>query len=119
MAQFYGDGNGPDGQYGGIAGDWPEEAFQALTGQSAETTEDASELAQAFEEGRTIVIATPSGADDDFGTTNLVGLHAYTVVDVDSAGRFVPRNPWGYRHPRPLTAAEIEEFCGVITISGG
>lgn len=40
----------------------------------------------------------------------LYGSHAYEVTGLNQDGRIELRNPWGARHPEPLTPAEFREY---------
>lgn len=116
MAQFYGDGDGPQGAYAGIEGDSPSEAVQALTGQDGETTGSADDVAEALENGQAVTATTPSGdVELPDGRGTIVGSHVYTVVARED-GLFELRNPWGSSHPEPLTAEEMEEYFSEFTI---
>ncbi len=117
MAQQYHTGDGPNGTYAGIEGDWPENAAKYPTGKDGTATKSLDDVNTALAQGKTVIAnnqgaLSPSSSSDAYNKGILnIGLHSYTII-ANSDGTYTLRNPWGNKHPEPLTAAELERFFG-------
>ena len=113
MAQFYDDGDGTEGTYGNIEGDWPKEAGRALTGNDSDEWDDSDNVSEALEDGRTVVASTP-GEFKSEPMDGIVSGHAYTITS-ESDGRYYVRNPWGTDHPGWMTREELDRYFNKFT----
>ncbi len=92
-----------EGGYGNIAhGGWPELATEALTGVPADTRAPATrtfeDLRADVRSRRPITVWTDAAS----GEANLVGNHAYAVLDTRTehgVGMVKLYNPWGFNQP--------------------
>lgn len=94
----------------------PADALRWLTGQSARTR-PISELADVeitrLAKGGSYAVAStrivgptdPRKAIESLYRVH--GGHAYTVAGIDSTGRILLHNPWGFDHPEPMPLPEF------------
>jgi len=120
------------GSYGAIEGGHPGQAMEAITGQASDSFRTASkgeadllkDLEAASKAGHPVTAFTPpdSQVEQDETWQKLAkdkvvhGNHAYTVMGVE--GREIRlRNPWGMRHPKPLSGAEFKTLFLEVSIN--
>ncbi|MFY0406491.1 C2 family cysteine protease [Solicola sp. PLA-1-18] len=111
--------HGSDGEdgYGGIEGGWADSDAQLMTGHDADDLgADASDVQEAHEEGRPVVVTTE---DDDWDREGFHGLHAYHLRGYDSDGNLILVNPWGEEEPELVVSPEEFEdhFSGAAALN--
>jgi len=120
------------GSYGAIEGGHPGQAMEAITGQASDSfrtdskseTDLVKDLEAAAKAGHPVTAFTPSesrvGEDETWQKLAkekvVYANHAYTVTGVE--GREIRlRNPWGMRHPKPLSASEFKTLYLEVSIN--
>jgi hypothetical protein len=79
------------------------------TGQSGDI-ELASDLRRQLDENKPVIVGTRSLKPEEHELpSRLVPTHVYEVTSVED-GKVHLHNPWGFRHPEPVTVAEFREF---------
>jgi hypothetical protein len=89
----------------------------------AKTADGDAQLLDALRE-RPAVVAVGTAREGErariVDDRRLVDEHAYWVGDVTADGRVVLRNPWGTRHPDPITLDDLRTVAadGTIVVGG-